>query len=78
MKTQVIIHKDVVDRLIMEYVENKCYEAFEVKYNDRQGAFQCENPDAVTFPSDGLVFSLKKIEVDTTPPTKLNNNPTQP
>lgn len=47
----------------MEYVENKCYEAFEVKYSERVGAFQCENPYAMSFPSDGLVFSLKKIEV---------------
>lgn len=63
MKTQIIIHKDVVDRLLMEYVENKCYEAFEISYGERKGSFQCENEYALTFPSEGLVFSLKPSEV---------------
>jgi hypothetical protein len=67
MKTQIIIHQDVVDRLIMEYVENKCHEAFEVGYGDRKGAFACENPHAMIFPSDGLVFSVKEIDVTPTP-----------
>lgn len=62
MKTQIIIHQDIIERLIMEYVETQCHDAFEVSYNNRKGAFECKNPYAITFPFDGLVFSLKNVE----------------
>lgn len=70
MKTQIIIHQDIVDRLIMKYVEDECHGAFEVPYNNRKGAFECENPYDLIFPTDGLVFSLKKVETESEQPPK--------
>ena len=64
MKTQIIIHNDIVKRLIKEYVEDKCHEALEVKYNDRKDAFVCENEPSLIVPTGGLIFSVKEITVD--------------
>lgn len=62
MKTQIIIHDDIVKRLVKEYVENKCYEAFELNYKNKNDAFVCENEAELIVPSGGLIFSLKPKE----------------